>query len=200
MLRVGITGGMGSGKSTVSRIFELLDVPVYYADDMAKMLMNEDPVLREKIIGIFGNLAFDQNGLNRTYISSAAFSDPDLLTRLNAVVHPAVIRHGEDWMKKQVAPYTLKEAALIFESGSYQQLDLVIGVYASKETRIKRIMQRDGADLESIEARMNKQMDEDEKMRRCNYVIINDEKQGIIPQVLDLHTVLLQKASQPQQQ
>jgi dephospho-CoA kinase len=128
------------------------------------------------------------------------FFDSVLLTRLNEAVHPAVIKHGEGWMKSQISPYTLKEAALIFESGSNKQLDLVIGVYAPMQIRIDRIMQRDGADKESIEARMSKQMDEDEKMKRCNFVIVNDETRAVIPQVLALHQVLLEKAMPHPQQ
>jgi dephospho-CoA kinase len=194
MLRVGITGGMGSGKSTVAKLFSLLGVPVYYADDRAKILMNEDEALKEKIIGIFGAEAYDKDGLNRSYVSRLAFSDPELLTQLNQAVHPAVIRDGENWMQKQHAPYILKEAALIFESGSHKQLDLVIGVFAPEMIRINRIIERDKTDKESIMARMKKQMPEEEKMGKCDYVIVNDEKQAIIPQVLALHRILLEKA------
>lgn len=196
MLRVGITGGMGSGKTTVARLFSLLDVPVYFADDMAKKLMNEDDVLRLKIIKIFGQQAYNEAGLNRTFIAQSAFSNPDMLLRLNEAVHPEVIQHCEDWMNRQKGPYALKEAALIFESGSDKHLDLVIGVYAPKDVRIARIMQRDKAERPSIEARMNRQMDEDDKMKRCDYVIINNEQEALIPQVLNLHVLLRDRALQ----
>lgn len=193
MLRVGITGGMGSGKSTVARLFQVLGIPVYFADDEAKNLMNHDPVLKQAIISIFGEGAYLSNHLNRSFISSEAFSNPQKLTALNAVVHPAVMAHGEQWMLRQTAPYTLKEAALLFESGSNKQLDLVIGVWCPMELRIDRVMNRDGSSREEVLARMQKQMDEEEKMKRCDFVITNDEKVAVIPQVLSLHRQLLSR-------
>jgi len=191
MLRVGITGGMGSGKTTVARLFQLLGIPVYFADDEAKNLMNHDPDLKHAIIAVFGEEAYNVHGLNRAYISSLAFSEPEKLTALNAIVHPAVIAHGEKWMLRQSAPYVLKEAALLFESGSNKQLDFVIGVWCSSELRIDRVMGRDGSSREAILARMQKQMDEEEKMKLCDFIITNDEKTAIIPQVLSLHGQLL---------
>lgn len=192
MLRVGITGGIGSGKSTVARMFGLLGVPVYFADDEAKKLMNTDPLIRQGVISIFGENAYDANGLNRALISSLAFTDPAKLKALNEVVHPAVIAHAEQWMKGQHAAYTLKEAALLFESGSNRQLDIVIGVWCTPELRMERVMKRDGIGREEVIARMQKQMDEEEKMKRCDYVITNDEKNAVIPQVLSLHRKLLE--------
>lgn len=191
MLRVGITGGIGSGKTTVARLFQLLDIPVYFADDEAKNLMNHDPALKQAIIGVFGEKAYNVNGLDRGYISSLAFSEPDKLNALNAIVHPAVIAHGEKWMLRQSSPYVLKEAALLFESGSNKQLDFVIGVTCSTELRIDRVMGRDGSSREAVIARMQKQMNEEEKMKLCDFVITNDEKTAIIPQVLRLHGQLL---------
>lgn len=192
MLHVGITGGIGSGKSTVARMFQLLGVPVYFADDEAKKLMNTDPAVRAGIISLFGENAYGAKGLNRPLIASVAFSDPEKLNALNAVVHPAVIAHAEQWMAKQKAPYTLKEAALLFESGSHSQLDFVIGVWAPPELRMERVKKRDGIGESEVLARMEKQMDEAEKMNRCDFVITNDEKQAVIPQVLMLHRKLLQ--------
>jgi dephospho-CoA kinase len=193
MLRVGITGGIGSGKSTVARMFELLDVPVYYADDEAKKLMNYNPDIQKEVISIFGPSAYVNNELDRSYVGKVAFAAPEKLKALNAVVHPAVIAHGQAWMAKQHAPYTLKEAALIFESDSYKQLDLVIGVWCPWELRLARVMQRDITTRENVLARMEKQMDEEEKMKRCDFVILNDEQHALIPQVLDLHWQLLER-------
>lgn len=191
MLRVGITGGMGSGKSTVARFFEVLGIPVYYADDMAKKLMDEDGFLKADIINLFGPEAYAPGYLNRPFIAQRAFSNPELLERLNALVHPVVRQHAEEWMAQQDAPYVLKEAAIMFESGTHKQLDIVIGVYAPKALRIKRIIRRDKMDNQSIAARMDRQMDEEEKMKLCDAVIQNDEIQPIIPQVLKLHRKLM---------
>jgi dephospho-CoA kinase len=194
MLRVGITGGIGSGKTTVARLFQLLGIPVYFADDEAKNLMNHDAALKQAIIAVFGEEAYNASGLNRALISSLAFSEPDKLNALNAIVHPAVIAHGEKWMLRQSAPYVLKEAALLFESGSNKQLDFVIGVTCSTELRIDRVVGRDGSSREAVLARMQKQMDEEEKMKLCDFIITNDEKTAIIPQVLRLHGQLLNQS------
>jgi len=187
MLRIGITGGIGSGKSTVSKIFEVLGAPVYYADDASKRLMNEDEEVKEKLRSVFGEGVYANGTLNRQYLSSIVFNDPLKLALLNSIVHPATIKDAEDWMLKQTTPYAIKEAALIFESGSQEHLDKVIGVYASAAVRIHRVMQRDNVTREEVLGRMSKQIDEDIKMRLCDYVIKNDEQELLIPQVIKLH-------------
>jgi len=187
MLRIGITGGIGSGKSTVSKIFEVLGAPVYYADDASKRLMNEDEEVKEKLRSVFGEGVYANGTLNRQYLSSIVFNDPLKLALLNSIVHPATIKDAEDWMLKQTTPYAIKEAALIFESGSQEHLDKVIGVYAPAAVRIHRVMQRDNVTREEVLGRMSKQIDEDIKMRLCDYVIKNDEQELLIPQVLKLH-------------
>lgn len=187
MLRIGITGGIGSGKSTVSKIFEVLGVPVYYADDASKRLMNEDEAVKEKLRSVFGDGTYVDGKLNRKYLSSIVFNDPLKLALLNSIVHPATIKDAEEWMAKQTYPYAIKEAALIFESGSQEHLDKVIGVYAPAAVRIHRVMQRDHVTREEVLGRMSKQIDEDIKMRLCDYVIKNDEQELLIPQVLKLH-------------
>jgi dephospho-CoA kinase len=193
MIRVGITGGIGSGKTTVARIFELLAVPVYYADEAARRLMNEDPILKEAIISAFGEKSYGAEGLNRTYLSSIVFNDKEKLLRLNAITHPSVLRDSEDWLKKkQSAPYTLREAALIFESGIDRYLDYVIGVSASEELRISRTMARDNLEKEEVLKRMEPQLKEDDKMSRCNFLIYNDDKELLLPQVLKLHNHFLE--------
>jgi dephospho-CoA kinase len=191
MLKVGITGGMGSGKTTVAHIFETLGIPVYYADDAAKRIMNEDPSLREEITRIFGVESYNGERLNRAYIASKVFSDPEQLNMLNAIVHPATIRDGENWMMRQNSPYALKEAALIFESGAAEGLDLIIGVSAPLALRIQRVVNRDGMDKREISSRMSKQLDPDIAMKLCDVVIYNDEQRLLIPQVLAIHERIL---------
>ena len=194
MLKVGITGGIGSGKTTVCKIFESLGIPVYYADDRAKWLMRNDPDLRAGIEHLFGPEAYDEQGnLNRQHIAAVAFDDPEKLSALNSLVHPAVFLDADRWNAEQEAagaPYTIKEAALIFESGSYRFLDKVITVYAPKEVRLRRVMDRDGAKRADIEARMDKQLPEEEKMSRSDFVIFNDGSRPLIKQVLAIHQQL----------
>lgn len=194
MFKVGITGGIGSGKSTVARIFEVLGIPVYYADEAAKQLMNTDPVIREGIIREFGEEAYKNGMLDRKYLALQVFNNEEKLSKLNALIHPQTIADAESWAEAQQSPYTLKEAALIFESGSQNKLDFIIGVYAPAALRIKRTMHRDGISREEVIARMNKQIEENIKMRLCDAVIMNDDRHMVIPQVLQLHELLLQKA------
>ena len=191
MLRIGITGGIGSGKSTVAKIFETLGIPVYYADDASKRLMNENEELKKAIQKNFGSATYTDGLLNRKLLSSLVFNNPEKLTLLNSIVHPAIIKDAADWMQQQKAPYAIKEAALIFESGSQAQLDKVIGVYAPAAIRINRVMQRDNATREEVISRMNKQINEEIKMRLCDYVVVNDEQELLIPQVVELHKKLM---------
>ena len=189
--RVGITGGIGSGKSTVAKIFEVLGVPVYYADAEARRLINEDPAIISSIMASFGSESYKDGGLNRSYISELVFNDKSKLELLNAISHPPTIAHADNWMKKQVTPYALKEAALIFESGSAAYLDYAIGVYTPLPLRIQRIMHRDKLQAEEVKHRISRQMDEQIKMKLCDAVITNDEQQLLITQVTDLHQKLI---------
>ena len=191
MLRIGITGGIGSGKSTVSKIFEVLGIPVYYADDASKRLMNEDEQLKEKLRSTFGDKTYVDGQLDRAYVAAVVFNDPGKLVLLNSIVHPATIKDAEKWMLHQTTPYAIKEAALIFESGSQEYLDKVIGVYTPVTVRIHRVMQRDNVTREEVLSRMNKQIDEDMKMRLCDYIITNNEQELLIPQVIELHKKFL---------
>ena len=196
VLRVGLTGGIGSGKSTVARIFEVLGTPVYYADIAAKRLMNEDAALRSAITDLFGREAYSNDILDRKYISSIVFSEPSKLALLNSLVHPATKKDAEAWMQQQTVPYAIHEAALIFEAKVYERLDQVIGVSSPLELRIKRAMERDKVGRDEILKRMRQQLDEDLKMSKCDFVLINDEQHLLIPQVLDLHEKLIALAKQ----
>ena len=191
MLRVGLTGGIGSGKSTVAKIFEVLNIPVYYADTEAKRLMNTDAELKHSIIKNFGQDVYLNNELNRSFISSIVFNDKTKLDLLNSLVHPVTMKDGEAWMNKQTTPYAIHEAALIFEAGVNKRLDHVIGVKSPLDLRIKRISERDKKSREEILSRMKNQIDEDTKMSLCDLVVINDEQELLIPQVLHIHEKLI---------
>jgi dephospho-CoA kinase len=191
LIRVGITGGIGSGKSTVAKVFEVLGIPVFYADARAKILMNEDETLKGKIKENFGEEIYVYGILDKKHLSTIIFNDPKKLALLNSLVHPATIKDAEDWMLQQTTPYAVKEAALIFESGSQEHLDYVIGVYAPATVRIQRVIKRDNVTVEEIKARMTKQIDEEIKMKLCDFVITNDDQQLLIPQVLKIHEQLL---------
>lgn len=193
MLKVGLTGGIGSGKSTVARIFETIGIPVYYADDRAKRLMVEDPALIAGIKALFGEEAYlDDGTLNRAFIGQLAFSEPALLKKLEGLVHPAVFEDGNRWHKaQQNVPYTLKEAALLIESGNFKTLDKLITVTAPLELRIERVMLRDQVTRESVEARIRQQMPEEEKVRLSDYVIYNDGAHRLINQVWEIHQKLI---------
>lgn len=191
MLKVGITGGIGSGKSTVCQVFETLGIPVLYADTLAKQLMAQDLTLQAAIIQLLGTEAYIDKQLNKSYIANIVFHDKNKLAQLNAITHPAVIAYGEDWMKCQKTAYVLKEAALFFESGSNKNMDVMIGVAAPLHLRIERTMHRDAISKEAVMERISKQMDDEAKMKLCDYVIINDDKVSIIDQVLAIHHKLL---------
>jgi dephospho-CoA kinase len=191
MLKIGLTGGIGSGKTTVSQIFSVLGIPVFYADDVARRLMNEDEDLKKNIIQLFGENAYHGDALNRKFIAGIVFNDKYKLEQLNAAVHPVTIAAAEQWMKKQTSPYIIKEAALMFESAAAVHLDYVIGVYAPQHMRLHRVMQRDHSKREEVLARMNNQIDETIKMKLCDFVIVNDEQQAVLPQVASLHEKLL---------
>lgn len=191
MLRIGLTGGIGSGKSTVARIFNVLGIPVYSSDDASKRLMDEDEELKNSIVKAFGKESYSNGKLNRKYLATKAFSDPNKIELLNSLVHPATIKDAITWMEKQKAPYLIKEAALIFESGSDKFLDVIIGVRSPLSLRLERTMKRNNVTAEEVEARIKLQMDEEEKLDLCDYIVQNDEKQLLIPQVLFLHKKFL---------
>ena len=197
MYRVGLTGGIGSGKSTIAAIFQVLGIPVSFADQEAKRVMNEDPELRAAIIEKFGEETYAGGVLNRKYLAGQVFSDPSKLEVLNALVHPATIREGRKWMQElgDRYPYAIREAAILFETSAAGHLDFIIGVYAPATLRIHRAMQRDTITREEVLLRMKNQIDEEIKMRLCDAVVINDDQHAVLPQVLELHKRLLQEAA-----
>ena len=195
-LRIGLTGGIGSGKSTVAGIFKVLGIPVFDADWEAKKIMDSNPILRRALVEQFGSTIFVNEQLNRKALASIVFKDPVQLAKLNALVHPHAIEEGIQWSARQSSPYTVKEAALFFESGSAEGIDYMIGVYSPKHIRIQRVMKRDGITREEVLLRMQRQIPEEIKMRLCDFVLLNDEQQLLIPQVIKLHLQFLEEAKE----
>lgn len=193
MLKIGITGGIGSGKTTVCKVFELLGIPVFYADNVAKSIMQTDPVLKKEILNTFGEKSYFINGeLNRPYISSIVFNNESELDKLNALVHPAVFRAFDVWLANHIdAPYIIKEAALLFETDSYKMCDLSILVISPEASRISRIKARDGISTEEILLRMDRQFSDEKKEKLADHILINNESRLLIPQILILHQQFL---------
>lgn len=191
MLRIGLTGGIGSGKSTVARIFQSLGIPIYASDVEAKRLMSERSDIRQQILEAFGEGSYLNDQPYYKHLASIVFKDPTALEKLNRIIHPATIQDAKKWMATQTAPYCLKESALLFESGAAEGLDLVIGVYAPEAVRIQRVMKRENITREAVLARMRRQISEEIKRRLCDRIVINDEQRPLLQQVLDLHQELL---------
>ena len=191
MRMIGLTGGIGSGKTTVAKIFATLGIPVFNADVAAKELMQKSPLLKEKLILQFGSEVYQDGQLNKAYLSNIVFKDPYQLNLLNAIVHPASIQAAWDWADQQKAPYVIKEAALIFESNASEGLDQVIGVSAPLSLRIHRVMQRDQCTKADVEMRMRNQVSDSIKMKLCDWVIHNNDQELLIPQVLKIHQALI---------
>lgn len=190
MLKIGVTGGIGSGKTTVCRIFELLNIPVYYADERAKMLMSSDNDLITTIKKLLGkNSYFNDLSLNRKYISKIVFNDKDILKKLNELVHPAVKKDFDNWAQKQNSTYVIKEAALLFETSSYKDLEKTILVSAPLNLRIQRVMTRDNTNKESVLSRVKNQMPEEAKEELADYIILNDEKHSLVKQIIELDKI-----------
>ncbi|MFA6276194.1 MAG: dephospho-CoA kinase [Pedobacter sp.] len=194
MLKVGITGGIGSGKTTICKVFETLGIPVFYADAVAKQLMITDLILVEGVKEAFGAASYSPNGiLNNQHLANIVFNNKAELEKLNSLVHPAVFRAFDTWEKEmpQSVPYTLKEAALLFESGSYKMCDKNILVTAPLSLKLARVMQRDGVTEAQVRARMDKQFTDEQKAKMADYFIDNTENSSVILQVLDLHQQFL---------
>tara|TARA_B110000444_G_C18843926_1_gene600694 strand:- start:728 stop:1321 length:594 start_codon:yes stop_codon:yes gene_type:complete len=191
MKKVGLTGGIGSGKTTTSLIFNQLEVPIYNADFRAKVLMTENLLLKDSIRALFGPKSFDGIQLNRQYIASKVFSEQSLLLQLNELVHPIVQVDFEEWCSLQDAIYVIKEAAIIFESRSFESLDSTILVQAPEELKIKRVMARDAISKLSVKARMKMQWSDEKKRSYADFIIMNDEKESLLAQVIKIHEFLI---------
>jgi dephospho-CoA kinase len=198
MLKIGITGGIGSGKSTVCQIFAKMGVPIYSADLQAREIMNTDTKLVKALKKEFGAAIYGDDGvLIRPNLAAIVFGDKAKVEKLNALVHPAVKEDFRQWAQKQTnCPYVIKEAALMFESESYKDLDYVITVTAPKELRILRVVERDGSKRADVIKRMDNQLSEKERIERADFIIKNDGTHLLIPQVMDLHQLFLE-AAQP---
>ena len=185
--KVGITGGIGSGKTSVCLIFETLGVPVYYADAQAKKLMNNDPEMKFAIADYFGKDIFHEGEINRRKLAEIIFNNKTALQIINSLVHPAVVRDFERWHAQQTSYYTLHEAAIIFESAIEHCFDKIILVTAPDDTRIERVCARDNIKPEDVRERMKNQLPEKKKIELADYIIYNDNQNSIIPQVLKIH-------------
>ena len=193
MIVVGLTGGIGSGKTTIGKQFESFGIPVYIADDEAKALMNRSKVIKRKLIKLFGKPAYKDDKLNRPYLSSKIFNDKELLDKMNAIVHPKVASHFKRWLKKQKAPYTIKEAAIIFEHNMEDQYDFIITVIADEDLRIERVVDRDNTTEEKIRAIIKNQLTDDEKIKRSDFVIVNNELKIAKQQAAEIHASILKR-------
>lgn len=197
-IMIGLTGGIGSGKSTVAAMFATLGIPVFNADEQAKLIMQNSPIIKEKLIAQFGAAIYEGGQLQKEQLATIVFNDPYQLQLLNAIVHPVTIQAAKDWALQQQEPYVIKEAALIFESGAAEGLFKVIGVTAPLTIRKHRVMHRDGITKDQVEARMRNQISDTIKMRLCDYVIHNDNQEMVIPQVLAIDKAIrlaIQEAS-----
>ncbi|MCD7973284.1 MAG: dephospho-CoA kinase [Candidatus Azobacteroides sp.] len=184
MIKIGITGGIGSGKTVVSRLLEVMNIPVYYADTEAKRLTESSPLIKEKLTALFGKEIYKNGFLNKALLASLIFNDKEALSQTNTIIHPEVATDFERWATEQNSPVVAIEAAILFESGFDKKTDLVITVSAPLPLRLFRIMQRDGLSEARILERMGNQLPEEEKIRKADFVILNDEKQSVIQQTL----------------
>ena len=190
MKKIGLTGGIGSGKSTVANVFKTLGIPVFDADTEAKKIMEQDAAVVAEVTAKFGVAAYTNGKLNKSYIANIVFNDAYQLQVLNAITHPATITAFTAWAAQQNAPYIIKEAALLFEAGTVTNLDQIIGVTAPQVLRVQRVIQRDGITREAVLARIDKQINDTIKMRLCDFVITNNEQQLLLPQVLKIDEAL----------
>ena len=195
MLRVGVTGGIGSGKSIVCRVIQELGYPVFHSDNVAKELLNNDPKVREEISGLFGNNLYNGTEINREILASIIFKDEDAREKINSIIHPRVRRKFEDFAKQSRSELVFNEAAILFETDGYKNFDVTILVTAPEELRIKRVMERDGVSREKVLDRMNSQWDDTRKSLLADYVLVNDEKEPLLEQI---DAVLAELVSQPQ--
>ena len=190
---VGLTGGIGSGKSTVAKMFENLKIPVYITDDRAKKLTETSLTIKEKIVALLGEMAYKDKKPDRLYIAQKVFNNRELLQELNSIIHPEVQKDFDAWIKQQKSPYVIKEAAILFETGSNKHCDVVIMVTAPVDVRIERVMNRDGVKREDVLARIKNQWDDQKKIALSDYVIENTDLEKTSEKVLIIHNELSKK-------
>lgn len=191
MIKIGLTGGIGSGKTTVAKIFSSFGVPVYFADEEAKKLMNSSKKIKKKLIAEFGIETYKDGQLNRPYLSSIVFNDKKKLAKINAIVHPEVAKHFAKWAKKQEADYIIQENAILFENNNSAEFDFIIVVTAPDDIKIARILKRDASTKEEILSRMSNQWNDDKKVKLSDFVIHNNNLDATKKQVRNLHKKLL---------
>lgn len=193
MIRIGVTGGIGSGKTVVTTLLEVMGIPVYIADEQSKRLTDTSPVIREKLVALFGPAIYTPKGLNRKLLASHIFNSADCLDRVNRIIHPEVSRHFRHWVEQQPGDICAIESAILFESGFDRIVDFSLMVYAPLELRIRRACKRDGAGREDILKRINSQLSDEVKRERSSFVVFNDDAQALLPQIekVMLHLHLL---------
>lgn len=192
MIKVGITGGIGSGKSLVCEVFSKLGIPIYKADDRAKLLMNTNSQIKDKLTAKFGSDVYKSSTINRPLLADIIFNNREALDFVNTTVHPVVASDFDVWCNLHSSqPYVIEEAALLFESGAYQRMDKIITVLAPENIRKQRALKRDNITMAQVEQRMNNQLADAEKAGRSDYLIYNDEKHGLLEQILNLHHIFL---------
>ena len=192
MMVVGLTGGIGSGKSTIAKEFAALGIAVFNSDEQAKVLIATDAQVKERIIAAFGEEAYQNGEYNRAYIAQIVFNNPEKLAILNSIVHPALAKYFKQWAKKQISPYVLKEAAILFESGSYKDCDYIITVTAPEQVRIARVMARDHCTEAQVRARIAQQWSDAQRIALSNAVIENIDLESAKEQVKRIHFQLCQ--------
>lgn len=195
-LIVGLTGGIGSGKSTAASVFARLGIPVYQADDHARTLADSDPDIRSQIAAEFGTRALTTDGLNRPYLSKTVFTNPEKLQKLNSIIHPYVRKHFHLWYSRQKSLYIVKEAAILFEAGTSSECDLIINVIAPEEVRVKRVVHRSGLTREEVHNRIRRQWTDSQRMAWADYNILNDGNHSLIHQILHIHEDIFRRANQ----
>ena len=195
MLKVGVTGGIGSGKSTVCQLFKCLEIPVFNADEAGRYLLSEDKDVLEQVKSIFGQEVIIHGKPDRKKLAGIVFNNAEKLAQLNAVIHPAVRNYYASWAIEQQSPYVIYEAAILFETGLYKQLDYTALVVAPESLRIKRVMERDGTDEANVRARIKNQWSDEDKNKLTNFLVVNDDVTPLLPQVMDIHNQLIVKTT-----
>jgi len=190
MIKIGITGGIGSGKTIVTSIFEIMNIPVYIADEESKKLADSSPIIRQKLVTLLGNDIYTLHGVDRKLLASYIFNSRDLLEQVNKIIHPEVSKHFLSWTEKQSGNLCAIESAILFESGFDRIVDFSLMVYAPLELRIERVCHRNGVSREEVEKRINNQLSDDIKKERSSFVVVNDNRQALIPQIQEIITTI----------